>query len=437
MHDPLSSFDLVHDEIDQARETGHLIGELAAEFATLDPSDTAALEALYVRVLASPRRADWHYDEPEGIEAVLASLPDDPAAQRAPVGAVLQDKVRGGWLGRIAGCNLGKPVENGTHWTSAHLRDYLERAGAYPLRDYIPVLDPMPEGFVLRDNWVSTTRGRVRGSDRDDDIDYAILGLHLLERHGDGLTAQDVADAWLTLLPYRQTYTAERAAYRSLLCGVPVERTASTRNPYREWIGALIRGDAFGWTNPGRPRDAIRLAYQDASLSHTANGVYGEMWSAAIVASAFTAGTVREAYDRALLCVPPGSRLFEALAAVRDLRDAGVTWDVALAAIQDRWGHYSWVHTVNNAAVIGAGLLWGEDDYATTIGLTVQGGWDTDSNGATAGSVVGVVLGADRLPAHFIDPLEDRTRSALFGYDNSVISELARRTVALVKQDTR
>ncbi|GAA1856006.1 ADP-ribosylglycohydrolase family protein [Asanoa iriomotensis] len=437
MHDPLSSFDLVHDELDQARETGHLVDDLAAELATLDPGDSVALEALYVRVLAAPRGTDWPYEEPEGLDAILASL---PAAPRGPVGAgltgaTLADKVRGGWLGRIAGCNLGKPVENGAHWTSAHLRDYLERAGAYPLRDYLPVLDPMPAEFVLRENWESTTRGRVRGSDRDDDIDYAILGLHLLEQHGAALTPHDVANAWLTLLPYLQTYTAERATYRSLLSGVPVELAASTRNPYREWIGALIRGDAFGWTNPGRPRDAIRLAYQDASLSHTGNGVYGELWAAAIVASAFTAGTVREAYDHALHFVPPGSRLHEALAAVRDLRDSGVTWDVALVTIQERWGHYSWVHTVNNAAVIAAGLLWGEDDYATTVGLTVQGGWDTDSNGATAGSVVGVVLGADRLPEHFVGPLEDRTRSALFGYDNSLISELARRTLALTKVD--
>jgi ADP-ribosylglycohydrolase len=286
---------------------------------------------------------------------------------------------------------------------------------------------------VLRENWPETTRGRVRGSARDDDIDFAILGLHLLEQHGSSLRPLHVAQAWLSLLPYLQVYTAERATYRSLLAGVPVEQAAVTRNPYREWIGALIRGDAFGWTNPGRPRDAIVLAYQDASLSHVANGVYGELWSAAIVASAFTASTAREAFDRSLRSVPPGSRLFEALAGVRDLRDAGRTWEQALAEIQSRWGHYSWVHTVNNAALIAAGLLWGEDDYAATVGLTVQGGWDTDSNGATAGSVLGVLLGAAGLPEHFIGPLEDRTRSALFGFDHARISALARRTVVVAR----
>jgi ADP-ribosylglycohydrolase len=71
------------------------------------------------------------------------------------------------------------------------------------------------------------------------------------------------------------------------------------------------------------------------------------------------------------------------------------------------------------------------------VGLTVQGGWDTDSNAATAGSVVGTVLGATRLPAHFINPLHDRTRSAVFGYDNSRISDLARRTTNLAEHGLR
>ncbi|MCW5950733.1 MAG: ADP-ribosylglycohydrolase family protein [Propionibacteriaceae bacterium] len=431
MHDPLSSFDLVHDELHQRSESGFEVGPLKARFGSIDPADTVSLEGLYLDLLSAPRTPGWTYEEPEGLPAILESLPAD-ATTGAPGGAELEDKVLGGWLGRIAGCNLGKPVEWGTHWTPAHLRDYLERAGAYPLRNYFPVLDPMPPEFELRACWPETTLGNVNGSARDDDIDYPILGLHLIEQHGIALRRDDVAQAWLTLLPYLQVYTAERAAYTNLVHNVPIAEAATTRNPYREWIGALIRGDAFGWVNPGRPQDAIALAYSDASLSHVANGVYGELWSAALLACSFGAGTIREAFERSLLFVPPRSRLAEALYATRDLRDRGLSWEQAIAEIHRRWGHYSWVHTISNAAVISAGLLWGEDDYSATVGLTVMGGWDTDSNGATAGSVAGVVLGAKKLPAHFIEPLHNRTRSALFGFDNSVISDLAKRTLALV-----
>ena len=89
------------------------------------------------------------------------------------------------------------------------------------------------------------------------------------------------------------------------------------------------------------------------------------------------------------------------------------------------------MHAINTAALVAAGLLWGDGDYATSVGLTVQGGWDRDSNGATAGSVAGVLLGARALPENFVEPLHDRTRSALFGFDNSRISDLALRTLRL------
>ena len=433
MHDPLSRYDLVTDEIAQRRETGHDVGAIAAWFATTDPADEVTLDALQAELDALRRDPAWPYDEPSELGAIVATLP--PEAGRTGAAGIdrLEDRILGGWLGRIAGCNLGKPVEQGEHWTTGHLRDYLERAGAYPLRDYIPVLDPMPEGFLLRDNWTQTTRGRVHGSARDDDIDYAILGLHLLEQYGDALRPAHVASAWLTYLPYLQVYTAERAVYRSLLRGVPAAEAAVVDNPYREWIGALIRGDAFGWVHPGRPRAAALHAYQDAALSHVTNGIYGEMWAAALVASAFRAPSARDAIVASLDHIPPRSRLHDALRDVLAIHAGGATWDAAIGQIQRHYGHYSWVHTINNAALIAAGLLWGEGDFSATVGLTVQGGWDTDSNGATAGSVAGVLAGAAALPAHFVDPLEDRVRSALFGFDDSRISDLAARTTRLAQ----
>ncbi|WP_208008507.1 ADP-ribosylglycohydrolase family protein [Agromyces protaetiae] len=432
MHDPLSSFDLVSDELDQRTETGYDVTAQRAAFAATDPDDVAALEGILESLEHAERAPGWAYEEPESLGDILDSLPVADSPGR-PGDAEVERRIHGAWLGRIAGCNLGKPVEWGPHWTTTHLREYLELADAWPLRDYFPVLDPMPARFELRENWPETTRGNVDGSARDDDIDYPILGLHLLEQHGAGLTRNHVAESWLTLLPYLQVYTAERAAYTNLINNVPIERVATVRNPYREWIGALIRGDVFGWTNPGDPRAAAALAYEDASLSHVANGVYGEIWAAAITSCAFGAATVEEAFEASLDHVPPRSRLAEALRDVQRMHRDGLTWEQAIEAIQLRYGRYSWVHTINNAAIIAAGLLWGEGDYAATVGLTVQGGWDTDSNGATAGSVAGIVLGADRLPANFIEPLHDRTRSALFGFDHSRISDLARRTAVLAR----
>ncbi|GKQ35905.1 ADP-ribosylglycohydrolase family protein [Streptomyces sp. A012304] len=351
-----------------------------------------------------------------------------------PVGSEqeLADRVLGGWLGRISGNMLGKPVEQGDLWTREHIDRYLRRAAALPLTDYLP--EPAAGGDCppLRPEWRQCVRGRVHGSCRDDDIDYAILGLDLLETHGFGFSTEQVGELWLLRLPYLQTFTAERVAYRNLADGLKPPLTATYDNPYQEWIGALIRADIYGWTCPGAPRRAASLARRDAVLSHTGNGVYGAMWAAALISAAFTAPTVRQALDEALAVVPASSRLARTVRRVASLHDTGMSWEDTVATVAEETAGMGWIHTVPNAAVLTAGLLYGDGDFTRTIALTVRGGLDTDSNGATAGSVTGVLTGARALPAQWTDPLEDTVRSAVFGFDGVRISELAERTVRLV-----
>ena len=239
-----------------------------------------------------------------------------------PVGSDLADRVLGGWLGRIAGNMLGKPVEQGDYWTRDRIDRYLRQAAALPLTDYLPEpADRARASFALRPEWRRCVRGRIHGSCRDDDVDYAILGLHLLETHGFGFSTEQVGDLWLLRLPYLQTFTAERAAYRNLANGLKPPLTATYDNPYQEWIGALIRADVYGWTCPGDPRRAASLARRDAVLSHTGNGVYGAMWAAALVAAAFTAPTVRHALDTALTVIPASSRLARTVRRVLTLHE--------------------------------------------------------------------------------------------------------------------
>nr|WP_268825566.1 ADP-ribosylglycohydrolase family protein [Streptomyces sp. WAC05374] len=342
-----------------------------------------------------------------------------------------RDRVLGGWSGRIAGNMLGKPVERGDYWTRDRIDRYLRATGALPLADYLPGPPAGGGGFELRPEWRECVRGRVHGSCRDDDVDYAILALHLLETYGFAFTTGQVGEVWLLRLPYLQTFTAERAAYRNLANGLVPPATATHENPHQEWIGALIRADVFGWTSPGDPGRAASLARRDAVLSHTGNGVYAAMWAAALVAAAFTAPGPRAAVETALEQVPAGCRLARTVRHMVALHDAGVTWSDALAEAERETAGLHWIHAVPNAAVITAGLLYGGGDFTRTITLTVRGGLDTDSNGATAGSVAGVLCGASGIPRHWTDPLEDRVRSAVFGFDGARIGDLAERTLAL------
>jgi ADP-ribosylglycohydrolase len=428
MHDAVDLRVLVANELVQRRESGYEVAGLEAAVAAALADGSAPLGELLDRLEQVPRSVSWSYEEPSRLEEILAQLPETaPTVLRLDEGR-LRDRLLGAWLGRCAGCSLGKPVEG---WTHEQIRRYLELAGAYPLVDYVPVLEPAPEGLQLRACWPETTRGRIRFVARDDDLDYTILGLHILETHGFGFGSQDVAAEWLDHLPYSRTYTAERVAYRNLVQGLGPPATATHRNPYREWIGAQIRGDIWGYVSPGNPRQAATLAFRDATVSHTANGIYGAMWVAALVAACFVTPDAPSALVTSLQHIPPCSRLAETLGQVLDLHASGLDWPAAREVIEARYGHYGWVHTINNAAVVAAGLLWGDGDYARTVGLVVQAGWDTDSNGATAGSVYGALHGATALPPAWTEPLGDRVHSAIAGYDNTRISDLAERTFRL------
>jgi ADP-ribosylglycohydrolase len=433
--DALELGELLGDEVIQRRESGYdLDGALPRVREALATGRTGwlpELEHAYDVLEETRVGPDWPYAEPSGLPEILAVLGDDVELQ--PPDEDLADRVYAAWLGRCVGCNLGKPVE-GDGWDRPKLRRYLELADSYPIADYLPVLDPAPDGLVLDGSWRVTTRGRVNGMARDDDTDYTILGLHLLEEYGFGFTTAQVGGLWLLNMPFEQTYTAERVAYRNLVRGIVPPGTATYRNPYREWIGAQIRADIFGYTCPGQPRRAATLAYRDAALSHTGNGIYGEMWAAALIAASFAVPTARAALDVALTVVPTSSRLAEALRMISAAFDSGLGWDEAIGQIERHFNGYHWIHTVNNAAIVAAALLWGEGDFGRTIGLAVEAGADTDSDAATAGSVFGALHGTAALPAHWVDPLHDTIRSAVTGFDNARISDLARRTVALASR---
>jgi len=75
---------------------------------------------------------------------------------------------------------------------------------------------------------------------------------------------------------------------------------------------------------------------------------------------------------------------------------------------------------------VALGLLWGEGDFEKSICRAVQGCFDTDCNGATVGSVVGMMKGAKELPEKWIAPLNNKVETTLAGYQLVEIDELAR-----------
>lgn len=382
------------------------------------------LMSIYRALGEAEPRSGYPFREPTDLRAIASERPAPPPRVSVDLSAKeLEDRLLGAWLGRCAGCMLGKPVEG---WSRERIAKALKAAGEYPLRGpYFPAAAfPEPDRARL----LPLTREGVKRAERDDDLDYTLLNLMVYEARGSRFSTEDVAEAWLSLLPYHLTYTAERAAYRNLVLGFKPPDTATYLNPYREWIGAQIRADLWGYVSPGDPGRAAELAYRDARLSHVKNGVYGEMLVAAMLALAYAIDSPRKLVEEALKVIPESSRLAEAVRYVLSIYAKGLEWEEAVEEVLRRYGSYHPVHTINNAAVVVAALLWGEGDFARTVVYAVTAGLDTDCNGATAGSVVGLMRGASNLPREWVEPLNDRLATALSGLGEIRISELAKRT---------
>ncbi|WP_031089876.1 ADP-ribosylglycohydrolase family protein, partial [Streptomyces sp. NRRL WC-3549] len=225
-------------------------------------------------------------DEPTDLPAIRAACPRWPAPRARPV-ALGPERLHAAWLGRAAGCLLGKPVEK---LPLAGIRALARATGNWPLTTWFTARG-LPAELAAAHPWnrrsaATSLAENIDGMPEDDDLNFPLLGLLLLRRHGPGFTTDDVARLWLGTLPAGRVFTAERVAYRNLLDGVEPPDTARHRNPFREWIGAQIRADVHGWTHPADPAAAAGQAYRDAVLSHTANGVYGAMFTAAALAEA-------------------------------------------------------------------------------------------------------------------------------------------------------
>lgn len=431
-----SPAEYVLQEIQQLHEEGFDVRQLEpwADAAREKPGTLSHQSYRELLALAQglPRQPEFAYIEPSCLHGIGRERPEGPRVLPVSLSdEELADRILGAWLGRIAGCMLGKPVEG---WSRGDIRRLLEHAGAWPLDGYFPPVASPPDGMTFASPDDPCLRGNVTRGVRDDDMDYPLIGLVCLEEAGASFTSETVATAWLHRLPAGCVYTAERAAYRNLVNGIAPPASGVFENPYREWIGAQIRADIWGWVSPGKPEQAARFAFRDACVSHAKNGIYGEILFAAVLAAALVGDDVEEALWTGLSEIPRISRLTEAVTDVIEWSKADDDWPETMDRIFSKYGRYHPVHTINNAAVVVCGLMHSQGDFGRAVCIAVMGGIDTDCNGATAGSVMGALLGARTLPVEWVGPLGDRLESIVIGMTENRISDLAQRTVSLAKR---
>lgn len=427
-------------ELRQREEEGNNVVELSSEWNGIEKLRLSEVELkmkadlLFRKLEETPSQVENKSNEPTSWNDIVqqCNIKADSIPSFSP--SFIEDRILGGWLGRSAGCLLGKPIEKTSR---SGIIELLSSNGTWPISDYITG-HGIPDSLLQKYPWnkhsgKESLKENIECMTEDDDMNYPMLNLLVYEQYGEEFTTENIIQKWMELLPVLSTFTAERVAYSNALNGIRPPDTAIIRNPYREWIGAQIRADVWGWISPAQPARAAEFAWRDARLSHVRNGIYGEIFFAAAITASFKYDNAQTIISEALSFVPPQSRFAEVIRFVLSLPIQKQSWDDTVDYLYQKFGHYHWVHTINNAALVTAALISSKGDYERAVCNVVMGGWDTDSNGATVGSIMGTMLGAKTLPSKWVSPLNNKIRSSLKGFDNSLLSELAKRTSKISK----
>lgn len=353
-------------------------------------------------------------DEPDSLEEIKALRPDGPRRMSAAITDDYAERLRGAFYGRMAGCTLGAALE---FQPVDAMKDWAEHFGdEYPLRDYwSQVKDPTGIHYITGRN-KDLTRGHMDSVPPDDDTIYTLLGLLTLEQYGTDFTEEDLANIWMKYLPLgidgqnahgkRGCWWGERRMMLNLHAGMKLPEAGIKGNPNLQNIAAWTRGDSYGYVCPGWPEKAAELAYKDASVNHRRNGVYGSMFMAAAISAAFAVDDPLKAVRIGLTEIPKDCLFAEGIRWA--LEQKCTNYREAFEAI---WSVYKGMFNgsaLTNALHVVMGLDIGKKDFTRTIGETVAMSGDNDCTGATAGSILGAVIGKKAIPANWTAPFNGR-----------------------------
>ncbi len=437
-HERLQAIDMfqrLSAEFGCAEEGAHLFQTLSACIE----SSLAAYEALIRSHL------DKDPEEPDSLEAIRRLRPAGPRRLAQSLPSNHFDRLRGALYGRAAGCTLGAALEFRPVST---LRNWADYTGTdFPPTDYwrMVLSDPEDVHYLVAKKR-NLTRGNFTAVPPDDDLVYTLLGLLTMETCGLDFTQEQMAQLWMKHLPIgpdddmvhgnRACWWGERSMLVNLLAGVPLPEAGLRGNPNLQNIAAWTRADSYGYACPGWPEKAAALAYRDASVNHRRNGVYGSMFMAATIAAAFVLDDPLEAVRIGLTEIPENCLFAEGIrwALEQDFR----SWQQAHDRIWERYRGMFNGSALTNAVQVVAGLMIGQQDFTRVIGETVAMGGDNDCTGATAGSILGAVIGHDRIPAHWITPFQGRMQLYLKDMpDTLALNDICRRFEALALRTVR
>jgi hypothetical protein len=311
--------------------------------------------------------------------------------------AVLQDKIKGGWAGQAVGCTFGGPTEF--------------RSRSTFIQDYQPI--------IWDDSRLKWYYDNVPGL--YDDVYMDLTFVQVFEKEGLDAPAEKFALAFANA--GYMLWHANQAARYNILNGVMPPRSGDWRyNPHAEDIDFQIEADFAGLMSPGMPNAASEFCDRIGHIMNYGDGWYGGVYVAAMYSLAFVSSDIDYVVTEALKAIPKESTYHQCMAdTIRWCKAYPDDWKMAWFRVQEKWGQdvgcpegvfdtFNIDAKINSAWII-LGLLYGRGDFGKTLSISARCGDDSDCNPASAGGILGTILGYDTIPAFWkqgLDQVEDR-----------------------------
>ena len=155
-----------------------------------------------------------------------------------------------------------------------------------------------------------------------------------------------------------------------------------------------------------------------------------------MVSAAANAESIIDVIKAGLSEIPATSRLYEAVYDIIEKFENGVSQEECVSFIHNKYDEFDphdSVHTITNALIVATALLYGNGDFGKSICLAVQIGYDTDCNGATVGSVLGMLNGFSSIGEEWVKPLNNKLDTGITGMGVIEISDLVEKTISHIK----
>ncbi|MBE9664217.1 ADP-ribosylglycohydrolase family protein [Mucilaginibacter myungsuensis] len=327
------------------------------------------------------------------VSSVASAQTKAKAATLTISKATLQNKIKGGWAGQTIGVTFGGPTE--FRYNGTFIQDY-QKIAWY-------------NGYLKKT--------MTEWPDLYDDIYMDLTFVDILERVGMDAPVDSFANAFAHAK--YNLWHANQAARYNILKGLKAPATGHwLNNPHADDIDFQIEADFSGLMAPAMPNTAINIGDKIGHIMNYGDGWYGGVFIGAMYSQAFTSHDLNYIVESSLKAIPQQSQFYRCIAdVVKWHKLYPADWKRCWFELQRTWAEEHGcpegvlaqldIDAKLNAAYVTMGLLYGNGDFTKTMEIATRTGQDSDCNPSSAGGILGVVLGYDKIPAYWKQGLKE------------------------------